>query len=181
MRRQGRNSATKRPTQRGFSLVEVVMAIGLAAFVLVSLMALLPLGIKVNKTSAEETRAVNILTSLEADLRNARSPNSLFGFPLPYVTDAAGTTFNPALTTNTTNTLATNATKGLQEDETPGAIASSRYQASVIYTTIPPAGSLLPVEARLIVNWPASTNTLPQDLVSKSQGYVETFVSFPAP
>ena len=176
MRGHGRTCATKRPTLRGFSLVEVVMAIGLVAFVLVSLMALLPLGIKVNKTSAEETRAVNILTSLEADLRNTRSTNSLFGFPLPYVTNAAGkTTFNP---TNTTNTFATT---GIQENETPGTIASGRYQASVIYTTTPPAGSLLPVEARLIVNWPASTNTLPHDLVSKSQGYVETFVSFPAP
>ncbi len=175
MKGHGRNSATKRAAQRGFSLVEVVLAIGLAAFVLVSLMALLPLGLKVNKTSAEETRAVNILTSLEADLRNARSSNSLFGFPLPYTNAAGKTAFNPELTTNTL------ATKGLQEDETPGTIASARYQASVIYTAIPPAGSLLPVEARLIVNWPASTNTLPQDLVSKSQGYVETFVSFPAP
>jgi hypothetical protein len=67
------------------------------------------------------------------------------------------------------------------EDETPGSIALSRHQVSVVYTAIPPAGSSLPVEARLIVNWPASASTVPRDLVTKSQGYVEAFVSFPPP
>jgi len=136
------------------------------------------LGSKLNQASAEETRALNILTCLEADLRNARSTNSIFGLPLPYGIDAAGkTTFNPALSTGVLST------KGLQEDETPvaGASVSGRYQVSVIYTTIPAAGSLLPVEARLIVSWPPLNTTAVQDLVSKSLGHVESFVTFPAP
>jgi len=180
---KGRERGDHRASQKGFSLAEIVLAIGLVALVLVSLLGLLPLGSKLNQASAEETRALNILTCLEADLRNARSANSRFGLPLPYVVDAAGkTTFNPLLFSPPLSTGALS-TKGLQEDETPvtGTSVSGHYQVSVIYTTIPAPGSLLPVEARLIVNWPPLNTTAVQDLVSKSLGHVESFVTFPAP
>jgi hypothetical protein len=144
------------------------------SFVLLSVMALLPLGAKTNQISAEETRAANILTRLEADMRNART-NSLFGLPLPYALSGTNTVFNASLSATTLYTT------GISEEETTGSLASSRYQASVIYTTVPPAGSLLPMEARLIVNWPALTAAAPTDLVTKSRGHVETFVTFPAP
>ena len=174
----------------GFSLVEVAVALGVATFALVSLMALLPVGIKTNQISSEETRASLILGTLEADLRNthplARSDRSnLFGLALPYQMDPAGTHIVPN-TRVALDTVGSAYSVGLNDDETPVAYSSdppARYQASVIYTQVPGAGSATPIHARLIVNWPAVNTTDPAKLTSlKSvRGYVETYVTFPAP
>lgn len=176
----------------GFSLVEVAMALGIVSFALLSLVALLPVGIKTNQISSEETRAAFILSTLEADLRNthplanARGTSRLFGLILPYAMDATGT----RVTLNTTvapNTLSSVYSTGLNEDHTTVSYASTlprpRYQASVIYTTIPAIGSGAPLHARLIVNWPAVNTTDISKLTSlKSvQGYVEAYVTFPSP
>lgn len=171
---------------RAFSLVEVVLALGIMAFCLVPLLALLPAGMKSNQVSAEEIRAVNLLTVLEADLRNThpaanQGKSQLFGLALPYVTNASGLALNPALVTNTVSSANS---IGLQDDETPTNYAASprpRYQASVIYTSVPASGKA-PTEARLIVNWPATNTIFPRDLVSgNGGGFVETIVTFPAP
>lgn len=169
---------------QGFSLVEVVLAIGVVSFALLSIMALLPLGLKTNRISAEESRAANILTAVEGDLRNSSAGTGtslIYELPTPYKATAgppAGVVFN----TPAANTVFT---KGLGEDEVPTTAAPGvRYQVSVIYTKLPAAGSLSPMEARLIVNWPSlaasSAATNLTDL-SKVTGYVESYVTFPAP
>jgi len=172
-------------------LVEVVMALGIATFALISLLALLPVGIKTNQVSAEETRAALILGALDADLRNTHplakaGASQLFGLTLPYKMDATGT--RVILNTGvSTNTLSAAYSTGLKDDETPVSYATSappaRYQATVIYTQVPAAGSDAPIHARLIVNWPAVNTGDPTRLVSLKSvaGYVESYVTFPAP
>jgi hypothetical protein len=63
------------------------------------------------------------------------------------------------------------------------AVPPPRFQVSVIYTTIPSAGNLTPIEARLIVNWPAISGNTVTDLTdtSKVRGYVQAYVTFKAP
>jgi uncharacterized protein (TIGR02598 family) len=177
---------TSDPGDRAFSLVEVVLALGIMAFCLIPLIGLLPAAMKSNQVSTEEIRAVNLLTVLEADLRNThpaanQGKSLLFGLALPYATNAGGMALNTALVTNTVS--AANSI-GLQDDETPTNYAASprpRYQASVIYTSVPAAGKA-PTTARLIVNWPATNTASPRDLVSGiGGGFVETIVTFPAP
>ncbi|HSI85762.1 MAG: type II secretion system protein J [Candidatus Methylacidiphilales bacterium] len=172
-----------------FSLVEVVLALGIMAGCLLSLVALLLVGIKSNQASAEEMRAVNLLTVLEADLRNTHpaannGKSRFFGLVLPYATNSSGfTVYNPALTVNTVSTATST---GLDENENPLPYTSlaprPRCQASVIYTSVPAAGSFTPVQARLIVNWPATNASTPQALITMSSGsFVEVNVTFPAP
>ncbi len=178
------NRAT--PREFAFSLVEVVLAIGIIAFALLMVVALLPIGIKINKISAEETRAINLLSLLEADLRNTHpsanaNKSHILGLALPYTTNASGgVTLNR--TGLATNTLSVLYTVGLQENETPAPALtpSTRYQASVIYTRIPAADSGAPIEARLVINWPGTNTTNVRDL-EKMAGFVESFVTFPAP
>jgi len=172
----------------GFSLVEVVLALGIMSFCLMALIGLLPVGIRSNQISAEEIHAVNLLTIMEADLRNTHQlanggKSLLLGLALPYITNAAGQSIcNPALSTNSVS--AANST-GLEENETPvtySGIPRPRYQASVIYSTLPAAGNPAPIQARLIVNWPATNASSPRDLTSGfGGGFVETTVTFPAP
>ena len=175
---------------RGFTLVEVVLALGLLTFVGVALMALLPVGIRSNQVSAEESEAANLLTMLESDLRGTHpSANSgksrHFGLTLPYTLNAGGqtvlntavqiNTFSPSYSTGWTD-------RGAVVPYT--ATSHPRYQASVIYTQLPTAttpGS--PIQARLIVNWPAISAQSPASLTSPKSvsGFVETWVTFPSP
>src|ERR1700674_3846005 len=53
----------------GFSLVEVTLALGVAAFCLIALFGLLPLGVQTNQSSISQTAAASVLSSVVADLR----------------------------------------------------------------------------------------------------------------
>lgn len=52
----------------GFSLVEVTLALGVAAFCLMALSGLLPLGLHINQSSISETVAASVLSGVSADL-----------------------------------------------------------------------------------------------------------------
>ncbi|MFA7343509.1 MAG: hypothetical protein WC003_04315 [Terrimicrobiaceae bacterium] len=53
----------------GFSLVEVTLALGVAAFCLVVVFALIPVGMKSNQAAVEQTSANGLLSAVLADLR----------------------------------------------------------------------------------------------------------------
>jgi uncharacterized protein (TIGR02598 family) len=52
-----------------FSLVEVTVAMGVAAFCLVAVFGLLPVGLKANQNSISQTAASSILSAVIADMR----------------------------------------------------------------------------------------------------------------
>jgi uncharacterized protein (TIGR02598 family) len=52
---------------RGFSLIEVVLALGIASFSLLLLTALIPTGLQTNKESVEESQAINLLSGMIAE------------------------------------------------------------------------------------------------------------------
>ena len=54
----------------GFSLVEVVIAIGIAAFCLVTMLGLIPSGLKAVKATTEQTAATAIISEVMTDLRD---------------------------------------------------------------------------------------------------------------
>jgi uncharacterized protein (TIGR02598 family) len=51
-----------------FSLVEVVLALGIAAFALLAITGLLPVGVNTQQDSARETAAANLGTAIVSDL-----------------------------------------------------------------------------------------------------------------
>jgi uncharacterized protein (TIGR02598 family) len=53
----------------GFSLVEVTLALGVAAFCLIVLVGLLPTGLKTQQASAQQTIANEIMSEILGDLR----------------------------------------------------------------------------------------------------------------
>ena len=71
----------------GFSLVEVVIALGITAFCLVAVFGLLPIGLNVNRDSVQQTEAANLVSLIDGDLRsapkgtNAKSPNHQIAIP----------------------------------------------------------------------------------------------------
>jgi hypothetical protein len=52
-----------------FSLVEVTLALGMAAFCLIAIFGLMPAGVQTNRNAASQTAATNIMAAVVADLR----------------------------------------------------------------------------------------------------------------
>ena len=50
-------------------MVELTLAIGIAAFCLIAIVALLPVGVQTNQTAISQTAATSILSTVVADLR----------------------------------------------------------------------------------------------------------------
>lgn len=56
-----------------FSLVEVVLALGLTTFCMTTLLAMIPVGLQSSNGSNSRMSALNLCTALEAELRSART------------------------------------------------------------------------------------------------------------
>jgi type II secretory pathway pseudopilin PulG len=71
---------TKPPLHRAsaFSLVEITLAMGVAAFCLIAVMGLLPVALKTQQASVQQTTATQVLSVFAADLRaSVRYPPGL--------------------------------------------------------------------------------------------------------
>lgn len=69
-----------------FSLVELTLALGVAAFCLVAVFGLMPVGVQTNRNATSQTIATNIIALAVSDLRAAPTGNqvsSLLLIPLP--------------------------------------------------------------------------------------------------
>src|SRR5690349_23442097 len=53
-----------------FSLVEVTLALGIAAFCLIAVFGLIPVGVQTNRNATSQTAATNIMAAVIADLRS---------------------------------------------------------------------------------------------------------------
>ena len=123
-------------SKAGFSLAEVTIAIGIAAFCLIAVFGLLPAGLISNMNSTEQTGAAAIAMAINADLRAApiassSSTTPLFGIPL-----SSGTTLY------------------LNEDATlQASAATAKYKAVV--TIGAPASGKLATPVGIKISWPA--------------------------
>jgi type II secretory pathway pseudopilin PulG len=64
-------------SQAAFSLVEVTLALGIAAFCLIAVLGLVPVGVQTNRNATSQTAATNILSGVVSDIR--ASPKGFSG------------------------------------------------------------------------------------------------------
>jgi uncharacterized protein (TIGR02598 family) len=141
----------------GFSLVEVTLALGVAAFCLIALVGLLPLGLQTNQSSISQTAAASLLSSVVADLRatpktslTSQQYDITFGTAKVLFFDGEGRAVTPT---------------------DPN--ASPRYRLTITFPSSP-VGTFAPTFVSLKVTWPASVNPTPITRVD----FVETFAAF---
>ncbi|MDR1190761.1 MAG: hypothetical protein LBK60_03730 [Verrucomicrobiales bacterium] len=136
-------------TTRGFSLVEVTLALGVVTFCLLALVGLLPMGLDTVKVSNDESAAINCLEQITASIRRAQRQTDADG---DTVYEAAGAyrvlrwTLGGAETVLTLNNLA------------PGGFPSAdnggrKYVARV--KIFPPRDLMTRGAAQISVAWPA--------------------------
>jgi uncharacterized protein (TIGR02598 family) len=67
----------KLSTAGAFSLIEVTLAIGIAAFCLIAVFGLVPVGALTNRNATSQTVATNMMTTVIADLRATPKANPI--------------------------------------------------------------------------------------------------------
>lgn len=149
--------------QRAFSLVEVTLAIGVAAVSLLVIFSLLPVGLQTNQRSIEQTASVDMLSAVAADLRATAVTNprgrvatsAQFGISIP----AASGTGSATLFFNSAGQFSTS-----QQSD-------SRYRMTITFPSNG-GGARTATFADLKVTWPAGA------AVTNAQGSAEMFAAF---
>jgi Tfp pilus assembly protein PilV len=149
---------------RGFSLVEVTLALGVAGFCLVTVMGLLPLGLDSNQNCLEQTLAASVASQVYSDLRLApRTPNAAsprYGIVIPSPLSSGATT-TMLMTAEGVVTASGSSTASSATASDP-----SRFKVSISFIPPPPPaagqGALSPASlppgqstmVQILVTWP---------------------------
>jgi len=156
------SSFTRRP--HAFSLVEVTLALGVAAVSLLAIFALLPVGLKINQVAIEQTASTDVLSAVVADLRAT-----------PATTPRGGATTSPrfgiAIPANPVGANTTTTLYFTSEGRFSTILApASRYRVSV--TFLPNGGEARTATfAHLNTTWPAPAAP------GNEEGMAELFVA----
>lgn len=139
----------------GFSMVEMVVALGVTAFCLIAVFGLMPVGVQTNQRSISQTAATAILSSVLADMRGTPigAPASAqyfiaFGTPKTLYFDGAG-----ACSTDVNGTTNPNGTSWNPPIQV-------RYRLDVSFP-VNPAGVNAATFAYLRTTWPVPPNAQP--------------------
>jgi uncharacterized protein (TIGR02598 family) len=152
-----------------FSLVEVVVAMGVVTFALIVLLGLLPVGLKSNNDSLGESQAVNLIQALIADRQSTAYATNSSIYNLPALTNVSTQTsgqlyvMEDAVTTNALPTLARYR------------VTYTVYRKDALYagnTNCPISGPLMPVLINFSVSWPAA-QTAPTSKVETTATFMQ--------
>ena len=158
---------SRREQTSAFSLVEITIALGVAAFCLLAIVGLLQTGLTSEKATIGQTTGGGILSLIYSDLSASQANASL----------------SPAYQFSLSNqTLNTPQTLYLSESGEPtGSIGSaptgaSRFRVSVGIQS-PATNSQAPALARIVVTWPALADPVPGQWAAKASGSVEVLTA----
>jgi uncharacterized protein (TIGR02598 family) len=130
-----------------FSLVELTLALGVAAFCLIAAFGLMPVGIQTNRNATSQTAATNILSSVVSDLRASppgQNPSARYGISRSKSSKTTTCFDGQAKPTGTP----------ILGDVACPANSNSRYRLYVQIDATP-GGRVYPAHAYLRVTWPA--------------------------
>ena len=136
-----------------FSLVEVTLALGIAAFCLIAVFGLLPVGVQTNRNATSQSVATNIMTAVVSDLRATLTTTS--------------TSSQFAITFGTNTTLYFDGTGQF----TTSLNTNSRYRLDVTWSSSGWNGLRY---ADVKVTWPAAVNPT----TTTPSGSTEMFAAF---
>lgn len=150
-----------------FTLVEVTIALGVAAFCLLAIFGLMQSGLVSEKATIGQTVANDLLSTVFADLRSTpatETVSQVFLIPLNEMdlTKAQTLYFDEAL--KPTGALGAAPT------------AESRYRAT-IGIKAPAPGVEAPTLARIVVSWPSASDPDPKVWPGKAGGTVEVLTA----
>ena len=167
------NSPRTTSSAGAFTLIEVTLALGVATFCLVTISALLPIGLTSNQASLEQTMAANISSAIVADLRSAQPMSTgtspRFGFSIP----AAGATTTIPIAPQTIYLAANGTVTSVDSAPATSGSAVSRYRATLGFAPPPTGGQRTATTVRVLITWPALADTSPSQWPTNYTGSYE--------
>ena len=154
---------------QGFSLVEVALALAVAAFCLLTLIALLPVGLQSYQKASNESVMVNLATMVVRDLQ-ATATSATASPSLKFTIPAAGGG-NSQVETFYADASGVPTGK-VDQPATPNSI----YRVNVAFYP-PPANQKLATTARIQITSPAQADTTPLVWSTKYSNIFQTMVS----
>jgi len=127
----------------GFSLVEVVLAIGVFAFALVAVFALVPVGLNTSKDSIQQTESAHLISLIEADIRatpKSSNKSSIFGVTL------------------STNASASSTNVFLNEDGSSVSASAPQNAKYRLTLTFPGSSGRNAIPLYILATWPAAVS-----------------------
>jgi uncharacterized protein (TIGR02598 family) len=184
--------STTRKSPAAFSLIEVTLALGIAAFCLLTVFGLLPIGLNSTQNASEQTAVSGIATAISADfhgvalLSSTGASTSQFQFQIP----APGQNQSSVPHTlyfsqdgSPAGTVDQNATDGIYN-------SSPRYRATVTVTPDPtlqkvtqntePRTATMLYKVWILVTWPALADPKPADNNGYPSNFAGSFETFTA-
>jgi len=153
-----------------FSLVEITLAMGVAAFCLIAVMGMLPAGLKIQQASIQQTTANEILSQAAADLRaSVRYPPGLAN----QLNDQQKTLRGHWAGVGTPDTLYYTNEGAQTGGLTPATVPSDAVFRLILTYYAPPTPGYTTSLANIIVTWPAQVDPA----TAVPAGSVETFVA----
>lgn len=140
----------KKRSTAGFSLIELTLALGIAAFCLIAVFGLVPIAVQTNRNATSHTAATNVIASVIADMRSTTSSTS----------PQYGITFGAAKTLYFDGVGLFTTSLG----------ANSRYRVSITFPSSPTGLSYADVKA----TWPAPVDPA----TTTPSGSAELFAAF---
>jgi type II secretory pathway pseudopilin PulG len=151
-----------------FSLIEIVLAIGVAAFCFVAVLGLLPVALKTQQASIQQTTATQILSQVAASLRAAvRYPPGLAMQLQDPDKELHGHWLNVGTPDTLYYTIEGVQTGGVNPNGPPG---DAVFRLTLTYISPPTDTTSL---ANIIVTWPAQVDPA----TGTPAGSVETFIA----
>jgi uncharacterized protein (TIGR02598 family) len=147
----------------GFSLVEVTLALGIAAFCLIAVFGLMPVGVQTSRNATSQTAATNIIAAVVADLRatpRASTTSSQFA-----ITFGTGKTLYFDSQGEASCNLAGSQKSDCSSSWSPP--LQTRYQLNITWNSAPSGLRY----ADLKVTWPAAA------ALANASGSVEAFAA----
>lgn len=144
-----------RITERsGFSLVEITLALGIAAFALIGIFGLLPVGLQSNRSVVDQTAAASIASAIATDMQLGKLSGTSPLYKISLTPTATGTI--PSI--NLSDVASGSNTLGYQTGATP------RYAVDIVLKDL--AGSPNTKVGTITVSWPVLTSTAAKPLGS---------------
>lgn len=155
-----------------FSLVEVTLALGIVSFAMISVLGLLPVGLKTVRNANEQAAAANVLNAIAGSLRAATANP---GTPTTYVSAFSGETITYSIgSTNETSWT------GLTLDGSVATVQSPKRLSARLNITAP-TNQTTPGSAVISVAWSAQANPVWNGTTqtwTKSDGSITSGIQF---
>jgi uncharacterized protein (TIGR02598 family) len=147
----------------GFTMTEIVMALGIAAFCLIGIFGLLSVGLQSSQSSSEQTAVAQVMTAIVADLQSTRPLTTATSVVFKVQLPVAGSNQSPQYLF-------------FAQDGSISANKSDARYLATVEVTPPAANQKTATAVRILLTWPAGADaSITQGWPTHYTGCVETF------